>query len=40
MTCVKQEFRGITIKHHHQGAAVGWFDSNRLELVVANLALN
>jgi anti-sigma regulatory factor (Ser/Thr protein kinase) len=40
MTCVKQEFRGITIKHHHQGTAVGWFDSNRLERVVANLVLN
>lgn len=40
MTCVKQEFRGITIKHHHQGTAVGWFDSNRLERVVANLILN
>jgi len=33
-------FRGITIKHHHEGLAVGWFDSNRLERVVANLVLN
>jgi signal transduction histidine kinase len=40
MTSVKQEFRGITIKHHHEGTAVGWFDSNRLERVVANLVLN
>jgi signal transduction histidine kinase len=40
MTCVKQEFRRITIEHHHQGTAVGWFDSNRLERVVANLVLN
>jgi signal transduction histidine kinase len=40
MTSVKQEFHGITIKHHHQGTAVGWFDSNRLERVVANLVLN
>ena len=40
MTSVKPEFRGITIKHHHQGTAVGWFDSNRLERVVANLVLN
>ena len=39
MTSVKPEFRG-TIKHHHQGTAVGWFDSNRLERVVANLVLN
>jgi signal transduction histidine kinase len=40
MTCVKQEFRHITIKHHHRGLAVGWFDSNRLERVVANLVQN
>jgi signal transduction histidine kinase len=40
MTSVKPEFRGITIKHHHEGTAVGWFDSNRLERVVANLVLN
>ena len=40
MTSVRQEFRNITIKHHHQGLAVGWFDSNRLERVVANLVLN
>jgi signal transduction histidine kinase len=40
MTSVKQEFRRITIKHHHKGIAVGWFDSNRLERVVANLILN
>jgi signal transduction histidine kinase len=40
MTSVRKEFRGITIKHHHEGLAVGWFDSNRLERVVANLVLN
>jgi signal transduction histidine kinase len=40
MTSVKQEFRRITIKHHHEGTAVGWFDANRLERVVANLVLN
>jgi signal transduction histidine kinase len=40
MTSVKQEFRHITIKHHHEGTAVGWFDSNRLERVVVNLVLN
>jgi len=40
MTRVKEEFRRITIKHHHRGAAVGWFDSRRLERVVANLILN
>jgi len=40
MTRVKQEFRRITIEHHHKGLAVGWFDSNLLERVVANLLLN
>jgi signal transduction histidine kinase len=40
MTRAKQEFRRITIKHHHEGTAVGWFDSNRLERLVANLVLN
>jgi signal transduction histidine kinase len=40
MTSVKQEFRRITVKHHHEGTALGWFDSNRLERVVANLVLN
>jgi signal transduction histidine kinase len=40
MTSVKQEFRRITIRHHHRGSAVGWFDSNRLEQVVSNLILN
>jgi signal transduction histidine kinase len=40
MTSVAQEFRRITITHHHDGLAVGWFDSNRLERVVANLVLN
>ena len=40
MTRVRQEFRHITIQHHHRGLAVGWFDSNRLERVVANLVLN
>jgi signal transduction histidine kinase len=40
MTRVKEEFRRIAIKHHHRGAAVGWFDSSRLEQVVANLIQN
>jgi signal transduction histidine kinase len=40
MTTVRKEFRHIMIKHHHKGLAVGWFDSNRLERVVANLVLN
>jgi signal transduction histidine kinase len=37
---VRQEFRRITIRHHHRGKAVGWFDANRLERVVVNLVLN
>jgi signal transduction histidine kinase len=40
MISVRKEFRHIMIKHHHEGLAVGWFDSNRLERVVANLVLN
>lgn len=40
MISVRKEFRHIMIKHHHEGLAVGWFDSNRLERVVANLILN
>ncbi len=40
MTSVKQEFRRITVEHHHKGLAVGWFDSNGLGRVVANLLLN
>jgi signal transduction histidine kinase len=40
MTRVRQEFRRITIKHHHRGLSVGWFDPNRLERAVANLVLN
>jgi signal transduction histidine kinase len=40
MTRVRQEFRRITIKHHHRGSAMGWFDSNRIERAVANLVLN
>jgi signal transduction histidine kinase len=40
MTSVKPEFRRITIKHHHNGLAVGWFDSSLLERAVANLVQN
>jgi signal transduction histidine kinase len=40
MTSVKQEFPGVTITHQHEGLVVGWFDSNRLERVVANLVRN
>jgi signal transduction histidine kinase len=40
MTSTRQEFPRITIKHHHEGLTVGWFDSNRLERVIANLVLN
>jgi signal transduction histidine kinase len=40
MTSVAQEFRRIVITHHHEGLAVGWFDSSRLERAVANLVLN
>jgi signal transduction histidine kinase len=40
MTSVRQEFRRITIEHRHEGITVGWFDSDRLERVLANLVLN
>jgi signal transduction histidine kinase len=40
MTSVRQEFRRITIKHHHEGTGVGWFDNNRLERVITNLVLH
>jgi signal transduction histidine kinase len=40
MTSVRPEFRRISITHHHEGTAVGWFDANRLERVLANLVLN
>jgi signal transduction histidine kinase len=40
MISVRKEFRRIMIEHHHKCVAVGWFDSNRLERVVANLVLN
>jgi signal transduction histidine kinase len=40
MTSVRPEFRRITIKHHHEGIALGWFDANRIERVVTNLLVN
>jgi signal transduction histidine kinase len=40
MTSVRPEFRRIGIKHDHKGLAVGWFDANRFERVIANLVLN
>jgi len=33
MTSVRQEFRRISIQHHHEDA-VGWFDENCLERVI------
>lgn len=40
MVSARKDFRHITIKHDHKGIALGWFDSSRLERVVANLVLN
>jgi signal transduction histidine kinase len=40
MIRVRREFHRIDITHYHKGRAVGWFDANRLERVIANLALN
>jgi len=39
-TCMNRDFRRINITHHHDGRTVGWFDSNLLERVIANLVLN
>jgi signal transduction histidine kinase len=39
-TRVNREFRRINIRHHHEGLTVGWFDSNLLERVIANLIWN
>jgi signal transduction histidine kinase len=40
MISVRREFRRIDITHNHEGRAVGWFDANHLERVIANLVLN
>jgi signal transduction histidine kinase len=40
MIRVRREFHRIVITHNHSGRSVGWFDANRLERVIANLALN
>jgi signal transduction histidine kinase len=40
ITRVRREFREIAITHRHEGIAIGWFDSSRLERAVANLVLN
>jgi signal transduction histidine kinase len=40
MMNVRQEFRRIATTHHHDGSAIGWFDSSRFERAIANLILN
>lgn len=40
MTCARQEFHRIDIKHHHKGRAVGRFDCSRIERAIVNLLLN
>jgi signal transduction histidine kinase len=40
MTRANEAFRSIAIEHYHRGPARGWFDSSRLERVLANLILN
>jgi signal transduction histidine kinase len=39
-TRLNREFRRINITHHHEGRNLGWFDSNLIERVIANLVLN
>ena len=40
MVTVRPEFRHVRITYSHEGFTEGWFDSNRLQQVVANLVLN
>ena len=40
MTRARHEFREIGITHRHEGIAIGWFDSSRIERAVVNLVLN
>lgn len=40
LVSARREFCHISIEHRHSGVGAGWFDSNRLERVVANLVLN
>jgi signal transduction histidine kinase len=40
LASVRREFRHISIEHCHSGLGIGWFDSNRIERVIANLVLN
>jgi signal transduction histidine kinase len=40
MARMRHEFREIVITHRHEGIAIAWFDSIRIERAVANLVLN
>jgi signal transduction histidine kinase len=40
MTRARHDFSEIAITHRHEGMAIGWFDSNRIERAIANLILN
>ena len=40
MIAARPAFRRITITHHHEGSAIGWYNSRLLERAVSNVVLN
>ena len=40
VVAVRPEFRGIAIRHEHEGPTEGWFDPKGLQQVVTNVVLN
>jgi signal transduction histidine kinase len=40
MIAVRPAFRRIKITHRHEGAALGWYNSNLLERALSNIILN
>jgi signal transduction histidine kinase len=40
MIGVRPAFRRIAIVHHHEGSAIGWYNSQLLERAISNVVLN
>jgi signal transduction histidine kinase len=40
MISVRPAFRRITIRHRHEGSAIGWYNSRLLERAISNVVLN
>lgn len=40
MIAIRPAFRNISITHHHDGPAIGWYNSNLLERALSNIILN